>query len=874
MRRRISLYIGDKLVDLDDQSFILMNYTLEDLTNPTIVKNSFTQSITLKGTPNNNKIFGDLFRSDRMTTIGSSQEGVYFDPTRKTSFTIYNEVNEILESGYVKVDKITRKRNTMEYSITLYGGLGAFFYALSYDEEGNKRTLASLKFTGEDADENELDFTITKNSVLTAWRRLNGARTSELWDIISFAPCYNGLPGGDFDANKALVKPSNCGLSVPSGYSTTNGYVLATLAREYTDIETHDLRSYLQRPVIKVSKVLDAICQSYNNGGYEVEIDPSFKSNDNPYYSKTWLTLPIINTLNAQVRGGGGSLMPKDTGASIEIPNGGNTSTTYQISFSFAPVVHTIGTPNTNLYLYTHWEETEGETYNEQHYLNYLTYTLKVYDRNDNVLETIVKRVSSANPGGSVPNIDVVGYFDQLGNWVGDNVTFESNHQGIHHVTLTRTITAKSWGSIEYEEDTTLIWKSLHSYTDYMRVTGYGLSASTDENFYKYSTSDVARSGVNISKSMLLSSDKTPCDYLLSLCKMFGLLFQFDKGTRKVTILKKSTFYNDEVIDLTNRINEDEDIPIVPFVFDSKWYDFGLETEGEFSTYYNSIYSIPYGRQRVNTGFEFNSDSKDLLDGIALTGACEVLEKSSCYVDITDGSNFIPSVFVDSGGKYSLKKSDGTMEDKDIPLPSTNATRNWWNSNHGNDFMSKIQLHNKDNSANENRDTLVFFTGMKNLTGVTTRLAVTDDNATMMSLNEGVPCWILDNQLDDANSLVQYLPVFSRYWKDNNGDITSSLDFGTPKEVAIPNINLTEDSSMYAKFWKRYISDRYDNDSRVLTCKVNLMGLQVNEALFRKFYYFDSAIWSLNKIVNHSLTTWDDTTCEFVKVQDKENYFI
>ena len=143
MRRKISLYIADQLVDLDDQSFILFNYTMEDMTNPAIVRNSFSQSITLKGTPNNNKIFGGIWRSDRETT-GGGTSGAYFDPTRKTTFTIYNELNEVLESGYCKLDSISRKRSRVEYKVSLYGGLGAFFYALSYDEEGNKRTLADL----------------------------------------------------------------------------------------------------------------------------------------------------------------------------------------------------------------------------------------------------------------------------------------------------------------------------------------------------------------------------------------------------------------------------------------------------------------------------------------------------------------------------------------------------------------------------------------------------------------------------------------------------------------------------------------------------------------------------------------------------------
>ena len=131
MRRKISLYIAGQKVDLDDQSFILFNYTMEDLSNPTIVKNSFSQQITLKGTPVNNRVFGRAFNLDRSIAYQGGETGADFDPSRKTPFTIYNEMDEILESGYVKLDSVSRTGANIEYKISLYGGLGSFFYALS-----------------------------------------------------------------------------------------------------------------------------------------------------------------------------------------------------------------------------------------------------------------------------------------------------------------------------------------------------------------------------------------------------------------------------------------------------------------------------------------------------------------------------------------------------------------------------------------------------------------------------------------------------------------------------------------------------------------------------------------------------------------------
>ena len=62
MRRKVNLYIDGRRVDLGSESLILMTYQQEDLHNPTIVKNSYSQQLKLAGTPTNNSIFNDARR--------------------------------------------------------------------------------------------------------------------------------------------------------------------------------------------------------------------------------------------------------------------------------------------------------------------------------------------------------------------------------------------------------------------------------------------------------------------------------------------------------------------------------------------------------------------------------------------------------------------------------------------------------------------------------------------------------------------------------------------------------------------------------------------------------------------------------------------
>ena len=88
----------------------------------------------------------------------------------------------------------------------------------------------------------------------------------------------------------------------------------------------------------------------------------------------------------------------------------------------------------------------------------------------------------------------------------------------------------------------------------------------------------------------------------------------------------------------------------------------------------------------------------------------------------------------------------------------------------------------------------------------------------------------------------------------------------------IPSINYKESSTIYSRFWQKYFRDRFDTNTKVMTCRVNFGGLQVGQDLLRKFFWFDNSLWVLNRISNYSLTTYDPVECEFVQVQDKNNY--
>jgi hypothetical protein len=938
MRKNVTLHIGDIRADLDSNALILFNYTQEDLQNPTIVKNSYSQQVTLKGTDVNNRIFGTYFRNDRVSDGG-------FNALQKTPFTIYNEMNEILESGYCKLESVERKGADISYKVSLYGGLGGFFYGLMYDADGNKRNLADLIYTS-GGDSHEFDFAINKDAVASAWKRLQGDSTQDvIWDHINFAPCYNGLPGGGFAADKALCPDGCYGVkdSYEEGgvtYNSKNGNVLVKLAGKYDEWAVGDLRSYLQRPVVRMKSIIDAIADSSQNGGYTVELDSSFFKNANDYYKNAWITLPRLDSIQMPVNGGNSTAIMPD-GLSTEVTESTTKDTSlpegskalnmkYECTAVIQPGLQVTDLQALDRYITVHegnvcrrvlivyqllGYNSEGiliagsnvigattsivkaaETLRDYENITNTRSWLQEYNESDNIPNDKKYTIAWGNWNNVSSNL-VIGTKFHNGLLVDSNgdpktVTLTLTGNGISMVRVRTTVLAMTEAPSQAESH--FIYNSAgRAYimedgfaTTYVAVDG--MNYDNGEVSYSWTPESAQiRSGALVSKQILLGGTDSPADYLLSFCKMFGLQFLFDSAHKKVKIVTRNTLYkpnngNTRVYDLDTRIDR-ASMSITPYVLDSRWYEFGNPyLKGAWADYYEEVKGIRYGMQRVNTGFSFNANRKDVLKDININGACEVLEQNKYFVNITQSGKVCPAVFLD-GGTFTLWDSSGNNKDLDIQMPTPSATIDYINQTYkGYDypFYAKLQFHDKDNKALDGSNVMVLFVG-SGYPDEYARFCLTDDVYMMIEMNEGTPCWLIGQSTVSAGYCINVnlkYPCFRRYIPNGNDhyQMDLSLDFGTPLEVCEPNISFPnpDTTNIYAKGWKLYIQDRYDEDTRIVRCKVNLRGLgeQIGQNLMRNFYYFDSSYWVLNKITNYSITTEDLVDCEFIKVKSTTNY--
>lgn len=921
MKREIHLWIGGREAECTNLPDILFTFQIDDVTNPAAVKNSYTKTIDLPGTAKNNMIFGNSGLNDQ-TASGA------FDPSKKMPFTIYVD-NELYQTGYCKLNEIVNKKGTSYYNISLFGTLGDFFQNLEYGTGDEKRKLSSLEFNTD----TPIEFDINKEAIESAWDEIDGA--SSKWSVINFAPAYDGLPK-DFDAGKCLVNThgmtgggrgrgavittyhnEGTGDTVTS-YTTYDGYVLADMNRNYTAAEMREFRSYLMRPVVRAKRVIEAICDPQNNGGFEVELDDEWFATDNCYYEDLWVTLPTLSSLDyttnavdssvtvttgAAATGTTASGDPgyfKDTLAVLSQPDSG-----YGYDVTVTANLDILGVSNTShdKLVVAGWSKNYA-------YASAIFVQLVAYDSAGNALagspEYYITSAYGPRHSGTTTYMYYIppqnfdhktpygneyisarrdGYFvQQAGTTYRWNEDIKLTAKNVPANSTLKLLVTKLYkkGSSSNNAKTVLYRAAATGQKNtYSAYTFNDFSISIKSSSVSFHTNAGIRTGAHFSKEQLLDTEYSPCDFLLSYAKCFALYFLQDPIRQKITILTRNKFFQRDNITDIQRFVDRQNVKITPLVFDSKWYKWDLEAdESEYGKEYEEVYGKKYGQQLVDTSYNFNSETKDVLEGNVFKSAVQVLERSNafCYV----GNDTVQKPWMFGGYKYLLydtTDATNTYEVEVNPSSTIDAFSGFTDNYMYYDLFEKVQLHTADNNPADGSNVLLIRSHDRDLVANGQRMNyyITDDNSVMNILNQNRPCWLFTNSEQDKNGSdiaikVDRVPVFSRYKIfTNTKQVMRSLDFGMPEEIYVPSISYNPDTTIYNAIWRNYISDLYDKDTRILNTKMYFRETPDINWL-RRFYWFDNAIWRMTKIKDYNVARDVLTDVEFVKVKDLANY--
>ena len=285
MKSAITLKINGNKVDIvNSEQFaqqFSITYSFSDLYEPDKVTDSYSKSITLPGTANNNAIFGHIWKFD-FNNVDK------FNASQLSDFQLFLN-NELWQTGTAQLQEISIKDNVISYKVVLFGSITRVMSMLlnSDIEDDNNKLLRNLKY------KSKLTHTLTPETIGRMWDGHNHTGYIDLQDYMQYIPCQNGLYD-NFSSNKALRYKNRKWVVGPVIESASNEDINSG-DTEFDEYTMNEYRVEYQRPAMKMNKLIEQICTDIAPDA-SINLDRDFFNNNNPYWNNTYLTLSQYTT--------------------------------------------------------------------------------------------------------------------------------------------------------------------------------------------------------------------------------------------------------------------------------------------------------------------------------------------------------------------------------------------------------------------------------------------------------------------------------------------------------------------------------------------------------------------------------------------------
>ena len=815
--KKINLYINNQQVDFDDnQSSATYQLTIENVLNPLKIKNESSISIKLPKTSTNNKIFEHISRPDRVITSDN------INTSKKLLFKMTID-GETFRKGYCKINKVT----TTEYDISLYGEIGDVFNELS------KIKLKDLTFP------TDLSHTINRDFIYENWIKAKNKNysTNDIHDIIRYIPSFQGLYS-DFNS---------------SNYVTDTA--IESLDFNEDEYTANEFRSYFQKPAIKVSYLLQAIVDNLKTNT-DYSINSTFFTDNNPYFSNTFFTLKKYQEIEKTGDFYRSQLLLIDNTNFINNPlyvGVSDSAISSDNKYNFTPFIGYTATSvltfafklrmNINKRVDFSCVLRPNEIYNRNLTLNFTedqgvvtggvsvlldelanSNDYIIYAEKNNSYASLLKRIDESQRS-YVLSSEYKNEYGTVTEWFGvlygDIIEFTQEGKVIITANTTKSGSFQVTYNSDNKDDSKDRVYRLYAHRDsniiidgcnlvnfqFTALTGY--SAMTLE-------SGIA-SNSTVTPLSLFEADMTAKDFLIEYCRLYGLYFTVDNNV--LNIVTRNNFYaNYNKIKIDEYFDESSDFSITPTVLEDATLLMSYKSGGksEYLNRYRDKYAVEYGAQKIDTGYEFNTNTKNVLDT----------------------TFFYPVAMVE---QFVINNSQS------LTLPCY------------------FEYNGNDRKAVDLNANLLFFDDNVKLSDNKTYY-ITDDTDLMLS--EDNICWNRSSKNKRAVFNNNEIPRYSTYINNY------SLDIARPNSLwsGQSEYSYNKDFTIFNRFHKNWFEDRYNVNTKRFTGYFVLPLHVINSIQFNNFVIFRGVLWTFESI-DIDLTNLDNKCkVSLISVNNIDNY--
>ena len=159
------LFIENYQVDITSDIDAMMTFAIDDIKDFSARNTTFSKTIVIPGTTNNNKVFGNVFDPNQSNFSDPNQANINynFDISRSASCILFQGNMQVFK-GIIRILQIVIDKDKIEYECSLFGELGGLILAL-----GTKK-LEELDFS-------LYDIVYDINAITNSWNPANQSFT-------------------------------------------------------------------------------------------------------------------------------------------------------------------------------------------------------------------------------------------------------------------------------------------------------------------------------------------------------------------------------------------------------------------------------------------------------------------------------------------------------------------------------------------------------------------------------------------------------------------------------------------------------------------------------------------------------------------------
>lgn len=333
---------------------------------------------------------------------------------------------------------------------------------------------------------------------------------------------------------------------------------------------------------------------------------------------------------------------------------------------------------------------------------------------------------------------------------------------------------------------------------------------------------------------------------ILEYTKMFGLVWSVDYSTQTIKLQRREElFKNYQIEDWSSKLDKSHDMIVEPVAFPTKYIRFGYdETDGYRYSSYKESYNVEYGDKIVKTGYEFNSDDANLLEGLSPS--------------MSSNRNFI--TYMDALHWDTLSNLKATT-----------------------DYIQRLECADKDNAAPIQSCKWCLRGKNVGSNDIDKKCYITNDTPLMLAEGKSYyidPRAIAAGYIEYPIAITHYgLPLFSPVYKDTNLNFSTyntyySCLFNTPyvDYTADKSFLNAKGRTIYDLFWNQFINERYNVQNKKVTAYFNLDVVDYNLFKFNKFVSIENQLFMVNKIIDFNPTNNKSTKCELIQIYNPNSY--